>query len=62
MGNGAGLFVAEAGAASSCSKFWDNHEGDGTEFPNNDTPSTADAGADAVNDRGSTSSNLGTCK
>lgn len=42
------------------SKVREIHEGDGEMPPNNEAPSIADGGADAVRERGSTSSNLGT--
>lgn len=49
MGSGAGLLVTEGVASRPCI-LPESHAGEGTEFPNNETPSTADGGADAVNE------------
>lgn len=55
MGSGAGLSVDVV--TSRFSTLRDSQEGDGAVLPKREIPSIADAGADAVNVRGSTKSN-----
>ena len=54
IGSGAGLLVGLE--TSRFCTFLDNQEGDGAVLPKRENPSTADAGAEAVRERGSTKS------